>query len=149
MELLSARERLKPLRTQATCYGSARRGAIPGRFMALPLATASLRCQIRPAAMRSNQPAPKPSNFADDDTPDEAAKQQVTELQVGEQIQAWHNGKMNHSGTVLRTFPSLGLITLSSSKATQTRLLDANVLQIVRVAGSLQSVDTVQEITTP
>lgn len=98
--------------------------------------------------MRSNQPAPKPSNFADDDTPDEATKQQVTELQVGEQIQAWHNGKIYHSGTVLRTFPSLGLITLSSSKATQTRLLDANVLQIVRVAGSLQSVDTVQEITT-
>jgi hypothetical protein len=61
---------------------------------------------------------------------DEHIFRQVSELQSCEELQAWHNGKLDHSGTLLRTLPSLGLITLNTSEG--TRLLDAHVLDIAR-----------------
>jgi hypothetical protein len=62
---------------------------------------------------------------------DEHIFRQVSELQTGEELQAWHKGKLYHSGTVLRTLPSLGLITLDTSEG--TRLVDAQVLDIARL----------------
>lgn len=63
--------------------------------------------------------------------------QQVTELQVGEDIQAWHNGKIYHDGTVLRTLPSLGLIVIRTSGGAEV-LLDAHVLRIRRLTSPVK-----------
>jgi hypothetical protein len=60
--------------------------------------------------------------------------QQVSELKTGEELQAWHKGKLYHSGTVLRTIPSLGLITLKTPEG--NRLLDAHILDIARAPAS-------------
>jgi hypothetical protein len=71
---------------------------------------------------------------ADRDPAGEHNVLQVDELRVGDNVEAWHNGKIYHSGRVLHTIPSLGLVTIAPSGGTKARLLDAEVLQIVRAS---------------
>ena len=61
----------------------------------------------------------------------------VEDLQPGEYIQAWHNGKIYHSGSVVRTFPSLGLVNLLSPDETRVRLIDAEVFLIIKTHGQV------------
>jgi hypothetical protein len=56
---------------------------------------------------------------------------EVADLKAGEFLQVWHNGKVYHSGTVLRTVPSLGLVTIKRDSGAEV-LIDAHILGITR-----------------
>ena len=63
--------------------------------------------------------------------------QQVTsceELSVGDQIEAWHNGKLFHRGEVIRTVAATDLFWILDERTGTRRLIDAEVLVIRRVA---------------
>ncbi|MET1064830.1 MAG: hypothetical protein ABWX85_07645 [Arthrobacter sp.] len=56
------------------------------------------------------------------------------ELSVGDQIEAWHNGKLFHRGTVARTVAATGLFWIMDERTGGRRLIDAEALVILRVA---------------
>lgn len=63
--------------------------------------------------------------------------QQVTscgELSVGDQIEAWHNGKLFHRGEVIRTVAATDLFWILDERTGTRRLIDAEVLVVRRVA---------------
>jgi len=63
--------------------------------------------------------------------------QQVTsceELSVGDQIEAWHNGKLFHRGEIIRTVAATDLFWILDDRTGTRRLIDAEVLVIRRVA---------------
>ena len=63
--------------------------------------------------------------------------QQVTscgELSVGDEIEAWHNGKLFHRGEVIRTVAATDLFWILDERTGARRLIDAEVLVIRRVA---------------
>ena len=63
--------------------------------------------------------------------------QQVTscgELSVGDQIEAWHNGKLFHRGEVIRTVAATDLFWILDERTGTRRLIDAEALVIRRVA---------------
>ena len=63
--------------------------------------------------------------------------QQVTscgELSVGDQIEAWHNGKLFHRGEIIRTVAATDLFWILDERTGTRRLIDAEVLVIRRVA---------------
>ncbi|HSN35743.1 MAG TPA: hypothetical protein VLT34_05290 [Arthrobacter sp.] len=63
--------------------------------------------------------------------------QQVTscgELSVGDEIEAWHNGKLFHRGEVIRTVAATDLFWILDERTGTRRLIDAEVLVIRRVA---------------
>jgi hypothetical protein len=56
------------------------------------------------------------------------------ELSVGDEIEAWHNGRLFHRGEVLRTVPATDLFWIRDGRTGARRLIDAEVLVILRVA---------------
>lgn len=56
------------------------------------------------------------------------------ELSVGDEIEAWHNGRLFHRGEVLRTVPATDLFWIRDGRTGTRRLIDAEVLVILRVA---------------
>lgn len=64
-----------------------------------------------------------------------AGVQRVTvcsELSVGEEIEAWHRGRLLHRGTVTRIVPSAELFWITDSKSGTRRLVDPETLDILR-----------------
>ena len=64
-----------------------------------------------------------------------AGVQRITvcsELSVGEEIEAWHRGRLLHRGTVTRIVPSAELFWITDSKNGTRRLVDPEALDILR-----------------
>ena len=56
------------------------------------------------------------------------------ELNVGDEIEAWHNGKLFHRGTVTQTVTAVDLFWILDSRTGTRRLIDAEALVILRAA---------------
>lgn len=56
-----------------------------------------------------------------------------SELSVGEEIEAWHQGRLFHRGTVSRTIPSTDLFWITESKTGTRRLIDLEALVVLRL----------------
>jgi hypothetical protein len=57
-----------------------------------------------------------------------------SELSAGEEVEAWHKGRLFHRGRVAETIPSTDLFWIVDSRTGARRLLDVEALEIVRVA---------------
>lgn len=57
-----------------------------------------------------------------------------SELNVGDEIEAWHNGKLFHRGTVTQTVTAVDLFWILDSRTGTRRLIDAEALVILRAA---------------
>lgn len=58
----------------------------------------------------------------------------TVQLRIGDYIEAWHNGKLFHQGRVTDVVPKLDLFWILDARTGTRRLLDPEVLEIVRVA---------------
>ena len=56
------------------------------------------------------------------------------ELATGDQIEAWHNGKLFHRGRVTQTIPLMELFWILDARTGARKLLDVEALDIVRCA---------------
>ena len=56
----------------------------------------------------------------------------VEELSVGDEIEAWHNGKLFHRGEVIRTVADTDLFWILDERTGLRRLIDAEALVIRR-----------------
>ena len=56
-----------------------------------------------------------------------------SELSAGEEIEAWHKGRLFHRGCVSETVPSTDLFWIVDSRTGARKLLDVEALEIVRV----------------
>lgn len=56
------------------------------------------------------------------------------DLSVGDQVEAWHNGKLFHRGKVIRTVADTDLFWILDEGTGNRRLIDAEALVIVRAA---------------
>lgn len=56
-----------------------------------------------------------------------------SELSVGEEIEAWHKGRLFHRGRVTETIPTTDLFWIVDSRTGSRKLLDVEALEIVRV----------------
>ena len=56
-----------------------------------------------------------------------------SELSAGEEIEAWHKGRLFHRGRVTETIPSTDLFWIVDSRTGARKLLDLEALEIVRV----------------
>ncbi|WP_082979306.1 hypothetical protein [Arthrobacter sp. B6] len=54
-------------------------------------------------------------------------------LQAGDHIEAWHNGKLFHRGRVTDVVPKLDLFWILDARTGTRRLLDPEVLEIIKV----------------
>lgn len=63
----------------------------------------------------------------------------AAELAAGDEIEAWHNRRLFHQGTVLRVLPSLGLFWIRDGQTGTRRLLDVEALDVVRVGAGQQA----------
>lgn len=59
----------------------------------------------------------------------------AAELSAGDEVEAWHNGRLFHRGPVLRVLPSLGLFWIQDGRTGTRRLLDVEAFEIVQVRG--------------
>lgn len=57
------------------------------------------------------------------------------ELTVGDEIEAWHNGKLFHRGRVTQTVSSMDLFWIVDSRTGARRLIDIEALVILRAPG--------------
>jgi hypothetical protein len=57
-----------------------------------------------------------------------------SELNVGDEIEAWHNGKLFHRGTVTQTVTAVDLFWILDSRTGTRRLIDTEALVILRAA---------------
>jgi hypothetical protein len=58
----------------------------------------------------------------------------TVQLQTGDYIEAWHNGKLFHRGRVTDVVPKLDLFWILDARTGTRRLLDPEALVIIRVA---------------
>jgi hypothetical protein len=58
----------------------------------------------------------------------------AVQLQTGDYIEAWHNGKLFHQGRVTVVVPKLDLFWILDARTGTRRLLDPEALVIVRVS---------------
>jgi hypothetical protein len=65
---------------------------------------------------------------------DDTAIRTCGELAVGDEIEAWHNGKLFHRGRVTQTVPLMELLWILDSRTGARKLLDVEALEIVRCA---------------
>ena len=61
-----------------------------------------------------------------------AAVTTCTELSVGDDIEAWHNGRLFHRGRVTQTVPLMELFWILDSRTGARKLLDVEALEIIR-----------------
>ena len=54
------------------------------------------------------------------------------ELAAGDEIEAWHNGKLVHRGRVTQTIPLMELFWILDARTGARKLLDIEALEIVR-----------------
>lgn len=59
--------------------------------------------------------------------------QSCEELLVGDQVEAWHNGKLFHRGKVIRTVADTDLFWILDERTGTRRLIDAEALVVRRV----------------
>ena len=57
----------------------------------------------------------------------------TVQLNTGDHIEAWHNGKLFHQGRVTHLVPALDLFWILDARTGTRRLLDPEALVIVRV----------------
>ena len=57
----------------------------------------------------------------------------TVQLNTGDYIEAWHNGKLFHRGRVTHLVPALDLFWILDARTGTRRLLDPEALVIVRV----------------
>jgi hypothetical protein len=57
------------------------------------------------------------------------------DLNVGDEIEAWHNGKLFHRGPVTQTVTGVDLFWILDARTGTRRLIDAEALVILRPAG--------------
>lgn len=69
-----------------------------------------------------------------------------SELSEGQEIEAWHNGRLFHKGTVERVLPSAGLFWITDEKTGSRKLLDVEALKIIRAEARVAR-DEVQRLT--
>lgn len=62
-----------------------------------------------------------------------AKVRKCSELSAGEEIEAWHKGRLFHRGRVAETIPSTDLFWIVDSRTGARKLLDVEALDIVRV----------------
>jgi hypothetical protein len=62
-----------------------------------------------------------------------------SELSVGDEIEAWHNGKLFHRGRVNQTVASMDLFWIMDSRTGTRRLIDVEALVILRAAAPAES----------
>jgi hypothetical protein len=55
-----------------------------------------------------------------------------SELSAGDNIEAWHKGRLFHRGRVTRILPSTGLFWIEDSRSGSNKLLDVEALDVVR-----------------
>lgn len=55
------------------------------------------------------------------------------ELSAGEEIEAWHRGRLAHRGTVASTLEEIGLIWIIDARTGARRLLDLEQLSVRRI----------------
>lgn len=60
--------------------------------------------------------------------------QSSAELAVGDEIEAWHRGRVAHRGTVSSTFRDIDLFWIIDARTGTRRLLDLEQLSVRRVA---------------
>lgn len=58
---------------------------------------------------------------------------QSGDIRTGDNIEAWHNGKLFHQGRVTAVVPVLNLFWILDARTGTRRLLDPEALEIVRV----------------
>ncbi|MCU1515841.1 MAG: hypothetical protein JWQ75_562 [Pseudarthrobacter sp.] len=58
----------------------------------------------------------------------------TAKLEAGDYIEAWHNGKLFHQGRVTDVVPRLDLFWILDARTGTRRLLDPEVLEIIKVA---------------
>ncbi|KRE54852.1 hypothetical protein ASG92_24390 [Arthrobacter sp. Soil736] len=56
------------------------------------------------------------------------------QLSAGEEIEAWHNGRIFHRGSVIGMVPDLGLFWIMDARTGGRKLLDMAEFEIIRVA---------------
>ncbi|KRE74526.1 hypothetical protein [Arthrobacter sp. Soil762] len=61
-------------------------------------------------------------------------KVQTVRIQLGDHIEAWHNGKLFHKGRVTDVVHSLELIWIRDARTGKRKLLDPEALEIIKVA---------------
>ncbi|HSO89885.1 MAG TPA: hypothetical protein VLR70_01930 [Arthrobacter sp.] len=68
------------------------------------------------------------------------------ELSVGDEIEAWHNGKLFHRGEVIRTVADTDLFWILDERTGIRRLIDAEALVIRRMAVTAVKYGSVAEV---
>lgn len=64
----------------------------------------------------------------------EGAIRTCGELAAGDEIEAWHNGKLFYRGRVTQTIPLMELFWILDARTGARKLLDVEALEIVRCA---------------
>ena len=59
-----------------------------------------------------------------------------SELSVGDDIEAWHNGRLFHRGRVTQAVPLMELFWILDARTGARKLLDVEALEIIRCAAS-------------
>jgi hypothetical protein len=59
--------------------------------------------------------------------------QSSAELAIGDQVEAWHRGRLAHQGTVSSTFEDIDLVWITDARTGTRRLLDLEQLSVRRV----------------
>ena len=62
-----------------------------------------------------------------------------SELSVGDEIEAWHNGKLFHQGRVNQTVASMDLFWIVDSRTGARRLIDVEALVVLRVPAAAET----------
>jgi hypothetical protein len=63
----------------------------------------------------------------------------TSELSVGDEIEAWHNGKLFHRGRVNQTVASMDLFWIVDSRTGARRLIDVEALVILRASAPAET----------
>ncbi len=72
----------------------------------------------------------------------EAHKVLTDQLRIGDQIEAWHNGKLFHRGRVTDVVPALELFWILDARTGTRKLLDPEALEIRHVEAPIAPLAT-------
>jgi hypothetical protein len=68
-------------------------------------------------------------------------------LANGDEIEAWQNGRLLHSGRVIQTLPSMGMFWILCARTGARKLVDLEASEIIRVAPLLDPAPAGPEVT--
>ena len=66
----------------------------------------------------------------------------TAQLRIGDQIEAWHNGKLFHRGRVTDVVPALELFWILDARTGARKLLDPEALEIRHVEAPVKPLAT-------